>query len=93
MTRPNPRIDAQRSVLLELLDNMPSADDFDETDTREWQRLGMGPKFWTYNGIAAVQRLIEAKLDALDEEEAARSQARLKDHDPTTPPPHSGVSP
>ena len=78
MSRTNPRIQAQRNILHELLALKPQAENFDETATREWQRIGMGPKFYLYNGIEAYARVIERRLAQLDTEEqewhAARSE-------------------
>lgn len=69
--RPNPKIDAQRTILQEVLALKPHESEFDQNALQDWQRIGMGPRFYLYNGIAAYARIIEERLAKLDEEEKA----------------------
>jgi hypothetical protein len=67
--RTNPRIDAQREILRQVLSLQPKAADFDEQALAEWQKIGMGPTFYLYNGIESFARVVEGQLDRLDVEE------------------------
>ena len=69
MGRTNPRIDAQRDILQQLLRLRPKETDFDQQALEEWQKIGMGPIFYLYNGIESFARVVEVLLDRLDAEE------------------------
>jgi len=76
MSRTNPRIDAQRAILLQLLASKPNAEDFDKEAIADWQRLGMAPKFYLYNGIEAFASVAQDMLNTLDEQEQAWRKGR-----------------
>ena len=69
MSRTNPRIEAQRDILQQLLRLKPRETDFDQQAITEWQKIGMGPTFYLYNGIESFARIVEEQLDRLDTEE------------------------
>jgi hypothetical protein len=68
-SRTNPRIDAQREILRQVLSLQPKTTDFDAQVIAEWQKIGMGPTFYLYNGIESFARVVEEQLDRLDAEE------------------------
>lgn len=76
----HPRIAAQREILQQLLQKRPSEDDFDAQAIADWQRMGMGPLFYLYNGIRAYEQVIEQALQQLGEEERAWNNARQSSH-------------
>lgn len=72
----NPRIDRDRALILALLAAFPDENSFSADDLAGWQAMGMGPRFYLYNGINAATRVSEDKLDKLDTEEKAWREAR-----------------